>query len=105
MATLTKPRPAVKTARHVNLVLRPNDRGENGIVRISVWAGHKLTVADYMLRRLANGTGRVFTLTRIVGEHTTCRVNVGERGHTCDCKAGKCEHAAAVAKLVQLGRL
>jgi hypothetical protein len=102
------PRP--QPARFVNLVLRPNDRGENGVVRITVKAGRKLTVTDYLLSLVPSAFGRGFLLVKLLGEHDGYHVNLDGPRSSCECKGflahGKpCKHVGGLQKLVETGRL
>ena len=117
MSTLPEARAAVKAraprpkpARFVNLVLPLNERGENGVVRIKVKDGRKVTVTDYHLSLIAAAFGRGFTLVKVLGEHDGYHVNLNGEHSSCECRGflrwGKpCRHILGLAALVAKGRL
>jgi hypothetical protein len=105
MSNLTNPRKRVKPARTVQLVVCPNDQGENGLLRITVGK----QTQDYLLARVAADFGRAFRLQKVGAEGDPYLVNLDGQQHTCTCPrhsfTGHCKHTESLADLIQAGQL
>ena len=105
MNTVASPRPRVKPARKIKLVLAPTALMD-GIVQITVGR----STVDYFVRPLPSDFGRGFTLIKLFGDDAY-HVNVGREGRLCDCKGyfsakgRSCKHADGMAALVAAGRI
>ncbi len=104
MATVSRPRPRVKPARSIRLILAPS-RLMPGIVRITV--GKSAT--DYLVEGVPADFGMGFKLTKILGQNETYHVNLNGKESLCDCEGhgahGHCKHVEGLAALHNAGRI
>ena len=100
-----KPRP--RPARSLALLVRPTATSA-GVLRLTVG---KL-VTDYVVLPVPSDFGRAFRLAKVAEPHDGYSVCIDGAGSLCDCKGhgstrdgSPCKHVAALAKLIELGRL
>jgi hypothetical protein len=113
MATLTAPRPRVKSVRTLGWTFRHPTAGY-GVLHVSETKGKKTTTDDYFVLPLPADYGVAFELTKLVpgqGAGTRYHVNLGGEGEpaSCECKGflkhGHCRHVEGLTALRLAGRL
>jgi hypothetical protein len=97
-----KPRP--KPERRIRLAVGLNERGQGGVVAITVGK----ETHEYIADRLASDWGTAFRLSNI-DNLKVYEVNLDGDKRTCDCKGfarwNHCKHSDGLAALVKAGKL